>query len=73
MGEWHDLVWKLDLLLLLVDVFENFRQLSLNSYPLDPTSYYTTPEEAWNCMLQYTNVELELLTDYDKYLFLKKA
>jgi hypothetical protein len=63
---------KLDVLLL-TDVFENFIDLCLeNSYGLDPVWYYTTPGLAWDCMLKYTSVELELLTDYEMYFFLKR-
>jgi hypothetical protein len=32
-------------------------------------SHVTTPELAWDCLLKYTSVELELLTDYEMYLF----
>lgn len=47
LGEWHDLYLKLDVLLL-TDVFENFRDLCLEkSYGLDPVWYYTTPGLAW--------------------------
>jgi hypothetical protein len=73
LGEWHDLYLKLDVLLL-TDVFENFRDLCLEkSYGLDPVWYYTTPGLAWDCMLKYTSVELELLTDYEMYLFFEKG
>ena len=72
LGEWHDLYLKLDVLLL-ADVFENFRDLCLKSYELDPAWYYTTPGLAWDCMLKYTKVELELLTDYEMYLFFEKG
>jgi hypothetical protein len=64
---------KLDVLLL-TDVFENFIDLCLeNSYGLDPVWYYTTPGLAWDCMLKYTSVELELLTDYEMYFFFEKG
>ena len=42
LGGWHNLYLKLDVLLL-ADVFENFRELSMSSYGLDPAWYYTTP------------------------------
>uniref|UniRef100_A0A7E4VNE2 DNA-directed DNA polymerase n=1 Tax=Panagrellus redivivus TaxID=6233 RepID=A0A7E4VNE2_PANRE len=38
--------------LLLADVFENFRDLSLRVYELDPCWYYTSPGLAWDAMLK---------------------
>lgn len=59
--------------MLLAYVFENLRDLCLNSsYRLDPTWYYTTPALAWDCMLKYSKVNLELITDYEMYLFFEK-
>ena len=69
----HNLYLKLDVLLL-ADVFENFRDLCLyKSDELDPVWYYTTPGLAWDCMLKYTQVDLELLTDYEMYLFFEQG
>ena len=39
MGEYHDLYLKTDILLL-VDVFENFRKTCLTYYRLDPLHYF---------------------------------
>ena len=72
LGEWHDLYLKLDVLLL-ADIFENFRDLALSSYGLDPVWYYITPGFAWDCMLKYTKVQLEQLMDYEMYLFFEKG
>jgi hypothetical protein len=40
--DYHDLYLKTDVILL-ADVFENFRDLSLKTYELDPAQYVTTP------------------------------
>ena len=72
MGEYHDLYLKSDVLLL-CDVFENFRDFALREYGLDPAWYYTLPGFAWDAMLKMTGVNIELLTDVDKYLFCEKA
>jgi hypothetical protein len=50
--------------LLLADVFENFRQTCMTSYGLDPANYLTAPSLAWDAMLLKTGVELEQISDY---------
>jgi hypothetical protein len=57
--------------LLLTDVFENFRKVCYRIYRLDPCHYYTAPGLAWDAMLKYTNIKLELLTDINMYNFIK--
>ena len=46
---------------------KTLENLAINSCGLDPAWYYTTPGFAWDCMLKYTKVRLELLTDYDTF------
>ena len=62
--DYHDLYLKSDVLLL-ADVFENFRKTCLHHYNLDPAHYYTSPGLAWDACLKETGQELELLYDYD--------
>ena len=71
-GDYHDLYLKTDVLLL-ADVFENFRQTAMATYGLDPAHYYTLPGYSWDCLLKCTNVSLELLTEPDMYLFVEKG
>ena len=59
--------------LLLADVFENFRDICLKNYGLDPVYYYTAPGLAWDAMLKMTGVNLELLSDIDKLLMIEKG
>ena len=40
--------------LLLSDIFENFRKLCKNIYYLDPCQYYTAPGLSWEAMLKIT-------------------
>ena len=67
MKEYHDLYLKTDVLLL-ADVFENFRDVCNDSYKLDPAWYFTAPGLAWDGALKRTNVKLELLSDPDMLL-----
>ncbi|XP_043477549.1 uncharacterized protein LOC122508334 [Leptopilina heterotoma] len=72
LGDYVDLYMKTDVLLL-ADIFENFRKQSIQAYILDPAHYYTTPGLTWDAMLKYTNVRLELLTDIDKLMFFERC
>ena len=72
MGEYHDLYLKSDILLL-ADVFENFRKACQQYYELDPAHYFTTPGLSWDAMLKMTNTELELMSDVDMFQFIEKG
>ena len=72
MGEYHDLYIKSDILLL-ADVFENFRKTCLQYYKLDPCHYFTSPALAWDAMLKMTDIKLELMTDVDMFQFIEKG
>ena len=61
------------LLLLLADVFENFRKTSLEYYKLDPRHYYTVPGLSWDACLKPTKQELQLLTDYDMLMMFEQG
>ena len=71
LGEYHDLYLKSDVLLL-ADVFEEFRRNSLENYSLDAAWYYTSPGLSWDALLKHSGVRLELLTDVDMLLMFKK-
>ena len=72
MGDYHDLYLKSDILLL-ADVFENFRKTCLEYYKLDPANYFTSPGLSWDAMLKMTNIKLELMTDIDMFQFIEKG
>ena len=72
MGDYHDLYLKSDILLL-ADVFENFRKTCLQYYKLDPCHYFTSPGLSWDAMLKMTNIKLELMTDIDMFQFIEKG
>ena len=58
LGEYHDLYLMTDVYLL-TDVFENFRDMCLNYYGLDPAYYITLPNYSWNAFLSLTGVRLQ--------------
>ncbi|GFS99851.1 uncharacterized protein TNCV_1063021 [Trichonephila clavipes] len=72
LGDYHDLYVTVDVLLL-SDIFENFRTLCQNYYKINPCHTYTAPGLAWQACLKMTKVRLELLTDIDMHLFIEKG
>ena len=72
MGEYHDLYLKSDILLL-ADVFENFRKTCLTYYGLDPLHYVSSPGLAWDAMLKMTKINLDLITDIDMQLSIERG
>ena len=72
MGEYHDLYLKSDILLL-ADVFENFRKTCIQYYKLDPCHYFTSPGLSWDAMLKMTDIKLELMVDIDMFQFIEKG
>ena len=70
--DYHDLYLKSDVLLL-ADVFENFRKTCLKHYNLDPAHYYTSPGLAWDACLKETGQKLELLHDYDMLMMFERG
>ena len=70
LGDYHDLYVQSDTLLL-ADVFNNFRDMCLKEYELDPAHFLSLPGLAWQACLKKTNIELELLTDYDMLLMVE--
>ena len=70
--DYHNLCNQVDVLLL-GDVFENFRDICIKNYNLDPAHYYTAPGLAWDAALKVTKVELELLSDMDMLLMVEKG
>ena len=59
--------------LLLAGVFENFRDMCLKEYELDPAHFLSLPGLAWQACLKKTNVELERLTDYNMLLMVEEG
>ena len=72
MKDYHNLYLELDVLLL-ADVFENFRGVCLDNYKLDPAWYLTAPGLSWDAMLRVTEIKLELLTDSDMLMMVENG
>ena len=72
LGEYHNLHVQSDTLLL-ANVFENFRNMCLKVYELDPAHFLSLPGLAWQACLKKTNAKLELVTDYDMLLMVEEG
>ena len=72
LGDYHDLYVQSDTLLL-ADVFENFRDTSIEEYEFDPAHFLSLLGLAWQACLKKTGVELELLTNYDMLLMVEEG
>lgn len=72
LGQFQDLYMRVDVILL-AEVFENFRNNCLQSYFLDPSYFYTAPGLSWNAMLRYTDVKLALIDDIDQMMFVESS
>ena len=70
--DYHDLYLKTDVLLL-ANVFENFRKTCLKHYKLDPCHYCTAPALAWDACLKETKQKLQLLKDYDMLMMFERG
>ena len=70
--DYHDLYLKSDVLLL-ADVFENFRKTCMEHYNLDPAHYFTSPGLAWDACLKETGQQLQLLDDYDMLMMFERG
>ena len=64
LGDYHDLYVQSETLLLAV---------GLKEYEIDPAHFLSLPGLAWQACLNKTNIELELLTDYDMLLMVEEG
>ena len=53
--------------------FENFRNICMNHYGLDPAWYFSAPGHAWDASLKITKVQFELLSDPDMLLMVESG
>ena len=71
LGEYHDLCVHSDVLLL-TDVLENFGNMCLKIYELDPAHFLSASGLAWQRALRKTKATLYLLTDTDMLLMVEE-
>ena len=60
MKDYDDFYLKCDVLLL-PDVFEKFRDNSLNNYGLNPSHYLSAPALSWDAVLNMIKTKLKLI------------
>ena len=76
LGEYQDLYVQSNTLLL-ADAFKNFRNISiyysLKIYELVPARFLSARRLAWQAALKKIKVKLDLLTDIDMLLMIKKG
>lgn len=70
--EYHMHYLKLDTLLLM-DCVKAFRVMGMENFEIDAAHCYSCPGFSWQAVLKYVGVQLELITDYDMFLFLESA
>jgi hypothetical protein len=71
MHDYHDIYLKTDVLLL-ADIFQNFWQVAIEKYGLDPLWYYLTPGLAWDALFFMTGQRLKLITDQNMYMMVEQ-
>ena len=67
---YYDFYWKADVLLLAC-VYEIFRKEPITSSELTSAHYSATPSYNWDPVLRFTDANLKLISDTEKYQFIE--
>ena len=67
MKDYHDLYLRY--VLFLAEVFRKIINNSLKNHALCPSHYLITPDLSWDAMLKTKQIELELMSDLEVYIF----
>ena len=67
------MIYILKHVILLENVFEEFRSTCIKHYELDPVNFYTSPGLAWEACLKKMGIRLELLTNPDMLLMFERG
>ena len=70
MGDYHGLYFTTGVLLL-ADIFDEFRSMCLEYYPLDPFHYFSGSGLTWDAMVKMTGVKSNLISDSVMYQFIE--
>ena len=54
--------------LLLADVFENFRNICINIYEINPSKFLSALRLTWQAVLKKAKIKLDLLSNIDMLL-----
>uniref|UniRef100_A0A1B6E827 DNA-directed DNA polymerase n=1 Tax=Clastoptera arizonana TaxID=38151 RepID=A0A1B6E827_9HEMI len=68
--EYSELYMKTEVLLL-CEVFEQYRNLCFDTYKIDPSWCFTSPGFSWMAMLKFTNIKLDILNDITQVQFIE--
>ena len=71
MGDYLELYQNCDVILL-AEVFQEFRRKSLENFELDPVHFVTSAQLTFNAGLKMTKIELKLLHNMNDYLWFEK-
>ena len=71
LGNYHDIYLKTGVLLL-AGVFKKFINACIEYYGLNPCRYFSSTGLSWYAVLKMTWTELELISDIDMHLLMKK-
>ena len=72
MKDYHNL-YNLSDVLLLADVFENFRNICMNNYGLDQAWYFSASGLAWDAAFKITTVQLDLISDSEMLFMIESG
>jgi DNA polymerase type B, organellar and viral/Recombination endonuclease VII len=72
MKQYTELYLQTDVLLL-ADVYENFRKGCQKNYGLEAVAYFSTPGITWDAALQKTGIQLKSIQSYDDHLFFERG
>ena len=70
--EYLDTYLKSDIVLL-CDIFENFRKGIWNKFGLDCSKYISSPSLSKDCMLEFSGIKIEHIKDIEMYDFINNS